>query len=199
MRKTHLTPSHFNQISIVPANTWKMILNALNKYHSLPLSLATWSATTFITGWVRYRCRRAPQGLHRSGDGYTRKFDDITEDMIPKTSCIDGSLLWDDSIESLFRHTVEYISHCFSNGNVFNPKFYLIEMEEEFAGFHINANGVKPTKKMSEVVIHISTSTSITGIRSWFGLVNQVSYACSQAEVMAPCREFYWNDTGTSV
>ena len=41
----------------------------------------------------------------------------------------------------------------------------------------------------------------ITGIRSWFGLVNQVSYAFSMTEVMRPFRtflkpttEFIWTD-----
>ena len=75
-------------------------------------------------------------------------------------------------------------------------------MQVEFAGFLITANGVKPTKKMTEAILHFPTPTSITGVRSWFGLVNQVSYAFSQAEVMAPFREllqtknqkFYWDE-----
>ena len=56
---------------------------------------------------------------------------------------------------------------------------------------------------MSEAIIHFPTPTSITSVRSWFGLVNQVSYAFSQGEVMASFRElltrknrkFYWDKT----
>ena len=59
----------------------------------------------------------------------------------------------------------------------------------EFAGFWITADGVKPTKKITEAIFNFSTLTNITGIRSWFGLVNQVSYAFSPAEAMAPFRE----------
>ena len=72
----------------------------------------------------------------------------------------------------------------------------------EFVGFLVTDNGVKPTKRMTEAILHFPTSTSVTGSRSWFGLVNQVSYAFSQAEVMAlflellktKNRKFYWNE-----
>ena len=74
-------------------------------------------------------------------------------------------------------------------------------MEVEFAAFLVTANGVKPTKKMTEAILHFPTPMDITDVRSWFGFVNQVSYAFSQ--VMAPFRErlrsknqkFYWNET----
>ena len=104
-----------------------------------------------ITKWGRYRYCRAPQGFHGSGDGYTRRFDDITLDMVCKTRCIDDSLLWDGSMggRSAFWHTVDYISHCTDNGIVFNPdKFHFAEMQVEFAGFLITTNGVKPTKRI---------------------------------------------------
>lgn len=204
MRETHHTSSPFNQVSMIPAYTRKTVLDAWNGYHSLPLSPGARNATTFITEWGRYRYCRAPQGFHGSGDGYTRRFDDITVDMTRKTRCIDDSLLWDDSIESSFWHTVEYISHCADKGIVFNPdKFHFAEREVEFAGFLVTDNGVKPTKRMTEAILHFPTPTNITGVRSWFGLVNQVSYAFSQAEVMAPFREllktknrkFYWDET----
>ena len=69
--------------------------------------------------------------------------------------------------------------------------------------FLVTANGGKLSKKMTEPIIHFLAPTSIIGIRSWFGLVNQVSYAFSQTEVMAPFREllrtknrkFFWDET----
>ena len=104
MRETHHNPP-FNQVSIVPARTKKTVLDAWNGYHSLPLSPAARDATTFITECGCYRYLRAPQGFHASGDGYTRRFDDVTVD----------SLLWDETIESAFWHTLEYITHCGRN------------------------------------------------------------------------------------
>ena len=114
------------------------------------------------------------------------------------------TIAFSETIESAFWHTLEYITHRARNGIVFNPdKFQFAEDEVEFAGFRITADSVKPTKKMTEAILKFPTPTNITGIRSWFGLVNQVSYAFSQAEAMAPFREllhtkdckFYWDAT----
>lgn len=56
MREFHPTLSPFNQVSIVLAQKRKTLLDAWNRYNSLPLSLAAQDATTFITewGWCRY-------------------------------------------------------------------------------------------------------------------------------------------------
>ena len=64
-------------------------------------------ATIFITEWGRYSYRRAPQGFHAPGDAYNRRFDDITMDIPRKTKTVDDSLLWDNSIEDAFWHTLE--------------------------------------------------------------------------------------------
>lgn len=56
---------------------------------------------------------------------------------------------------------------------------------------------------MTEAIFNFPTPTDIRSIRSWFGLANQVSYAFSQAEAMAPFRELlrkkdrklYWDAT----
>ena len=56
---------------------------------------------------------------------------------------------------------------------------------------------------MTEAISSFLTPQNITDVRPWFGLVNQVSYAFSQDEIMAPFREllktkdrkFYWDDT----
>ena len=173
-------------------------------YHSLPQSPAARNATTFITEWDRYRYCRAPQGFHGSGVGYTLRFDNITVDMTQKTRCIDDSLLLDDSIEASFWHTIEFISHYADKGIVFNlNKFHFVETEMEFTGFLVTDNVVKPIERMTDAILPFPTPTSIIGARSWFGLVNLVTYAFSPTEVMVPFlellkaknREFYWDET----
>ena len=72
----------------------------------------------------------------------------------------------------------------------------------EFTRFLVTDNGVKPTKRMTEAILHFPTPTTISGVRSWFELMIRVSYAFSQVEVMAPFREllktknrkFYWEE-----
>ena len=116
LREVHHTPSPFNLVSTVPAQTKKTVLDAWNGYHSLMLNPDHKDATTFITEWGRYRYCRAPMGLHTSGDAYIRRFDDINSDCERKVRCVDDSLLWDDSIEAAFWHTFDYIKLCADMG-----------------------------------------------------------------------------------
>ena len=201
-RETHHTPSPFNVVSTIPSGTKKTVLDAWNGYHSVPLSPDACAATTFITEWGRYRYLCAPQGFHASNDGYTKRFDDITQGFPRVARIVDDSVLWDTEMTQSFWHTVRYIQLCANNGIIFNPeKFHFAKDVIEFAGFDITLTGYRPTSKLLEGIKTFPSPTSITGVRSFFGLINQVSYAFAQAPVMSPFRDllkhkgkFYWDD-----
>ncbi len=111
---------------------------------------------------------------------------------------------WEFDIQSSFWHTIDYIQHCANNGIIFNlKKFAFGRTEVDFGGFTLTADRVKPTKSMIEAITTFPNPKDISGVRSWFGLVNQVAYSFAQAEIMAPFREllstkskkFHWDDT----
>lgn len=98
---------------------------------------------------------------------------------------------------------MHYITHCVDYGIVFDPeRFHFTEKGVYFAGFHITEDGIKPTKRMTETFLQFPSPKNVTNFRSWFGLVNQDSYAFSQTEIIAPFRKllrtkerkFYWNN-----
>ena len=129
-------------------------------------------------------------GLHTSGDAYTRRFDDITCNTERKVRCIDDTLLWDGSIESAFWHTFDYIKLCADNGIVFNKeKFAFAKDVVEFAGFEVAQSGFRPPSRIIDAIKKFPLPNTITVVRSWFGLVNQVAYAFMQKEQMSPFRE----------
>ena len=203
LRETHYTPTPFGIVSVTPSETYKTVLDAWNGYHSLPLAKSARDATTFITEWGRYRYRRAPQGYHASGDAYTRRFDDITSEFERVSRCVDDSLLWNKTIEESFWHTFEYLRHCTNNGIIFNAeKFVFAKKTCEFAGFELTPDGYRPPKRVLDSIRNFPTPKSITDIRSWFGLINQVAYAFAQSQTMSPFRDllshksskFYWDD-----
>ena len=150
-------------------------------------------ATSFITEWGRYRYTRAPQGFHASGDGYTRRCDDtIAEAKIDRCrKCVDDACLFDDTIKENFWSTVRYIEVCSKNGIVFNPDKFVFGREElDFAGFTVGMDGYKPTARLIEAIENFPIPTNLTGIRSWFGLVQQVAYCFSKTKPMNPFRAF---------
>ena len=202
IRETHHTESPFHQARAVPSHTYKTSSDAWNGYHSTELEEEDRHLTTFITPRGRYRYRVAPQGYIASGDGYTRRFDEIIMDFPRKTKCVDDTLLWDDSIEQAFFHTVDWLDLCGRNGVSLNPtKFAFAKKTIEFAGFEITPTTVRPCPRYLESIKEFPTPKNVTDVRSWFGLVNQVAYAFASAERMQPFRDllkpgkpFEWND-----
>jgi hypothetical protein len=54
--------------------------------------------------------------------------------------------------------------------------------------FIITPTTVKPCEKYIKVITEFATPKSLTDVRSWFGLVNQVAYVFCIREAMAPFR-----------
>ena len=202
LRETHHTPSPYEQVNMVPPRTLRTVLDAWNGYHGLVLHEEDRYATTFITEWGRYRYRRAPQGFHAAGDAYTRRVDVVIAHIPRKTMILDDTILWVEDLESAFFHTFDFLAHCAAKGVTFNAeKFVFARAEVEFAGFKLHPEGYGPSDDLLDAIRNFPAPTDITGVRSWFGLVNQVSYAYATAADMAPFREllkrdspFYWDD-----
>ena len=189
-RETHHTQSPFHQARCIPHKKRKTVFDAWNGYHSVPLHEDDRHMTTFITPWGKYRYRVAPQGYAASGDGYSRRYDEIVADIPNMTKCVDDTLLWADNIEDSFHQAVHWLDTCGKNGITLNPeKFVFSSCEVEFAGFSITMDSVRPCTKYLQAILDFPRPKNITDARSWFGLVNQVSYAFSMAEHMLPFRQ----------
>lgn len=68
-------------------------------------------------------------------------------------------------------------------------QFLFAQDTVDFAGFQISPSSVRPCRKYFNANMDFPTPQNITDVRSWFGLVNQVSYAFSMAEKMIPFRQ----------
>ena len=101
-RETHHTPSPFLQAHSIPAGKKKTVFDAWNGYHRVTIHKDDQHLTTFITPWDGYRYKGATQGYIASGDGYTRRYDEIVADIPNKTKCMDDALLWTDTLEESF-------------------------------------------------------------------------------------------------
>lgn len=188
-RETHHTQSPFHQARQVPSGKLKTVFDAWNGYHSVPLHDDDRHKTTFITPWGRYRYLSAPQGYMASGDGYSRRYDEVVADIGNKTKCVDDTLLWADTIEESYFQAVHWLDVCGRNGIILNPeKFVFCAPTVDFAGFTITMTDVRPCSRYLEAIRDFPRPRNVTDIRSWFGLVNQVAYAFSMAERMQPFR-----------
>ena len=87
------------------------------------------------------------------------------------------------------------------NGVVLNPqKFQFAQKEINFAGFKITETEIKPHDKFMTAIKNFPCPKGITDVRSWFGLVHQVSHYGKLNDMMAPFKpllspktKFYWD------
>ena len=199
----HVVPP-YKQARLVPAGGFRTVTDAKDGYHSVPLAEEDRHFTTFITEEGRFRYCVAPQGYLASGDGYNQRYDDIIADVRRKTKCVDDVIMWDDddSIEEHWWRIVDYLALVGSNGITLNPKkFQFCQREVSFAGFRITQDDVKPLPKYLDAILNFPRPSAISDIRSYFGLVNQVSHYAKLTGMMAPFKpllspktRFRWND-----
>ena len=208
IRETHHTRSPAKVARTVPANKLKSCLDCVDGYHGVEIAEEDRHKTTFITEDGKFRYRRIPQGYGSSGDGYTRRTDEIlatcpgTPEIQDFEKIIDDVIIWNDNLEEAFFRVCNVLSHCNKSGMMFSPdKFTFAKEEVEFAGITISKEGIKPTDKYLATIAKFPTPTNIHDIRSWFGLINQISYCFAASSVMAPFRhllspktEFKWDD-----
>ena len=145
-----------------------------------------------------------------AGDAYTERFDKIISDIKNKTKCVDDCLLWSKNVESSFFQACEFLTHCSRNGIVFNSsKFQFCQDEVDFAGFTIKKDSVKPAPKILESISTFPVPKTISDIRGWFGLINQVAPFFASRPIMQPFRELlkpaakgkqiYWDENLTNL
>ena len=126
----------------------------------------------------------------------------IVNDFPNKTKYNDDTCLWADTLEESFFQTCRWLDICGRHGIVQNPEKIVFGSDAgEFAGFVITPIDIQPSDKQIRGNRYFPTSQNITDIRSWFDLINQVSYCNSLRKDMAPFREhlklpstFSWDD-----
>ena len=154
----------------------------------MPLRAEDRHLTTFITHIGRFRYKFAPQGFLASiGDGYSRRFDEIISDIKQKTKIVDDTALWDSNLETHWWRMIEFIERLGQNGIILNKeKFQFAQRLIDYAGFRITETQIHPQEKFLNAIREFPTPTKITDVRSWFGLVNQISHYSQLTELMHP-------------
>ena len=171
----------------IKPHTWRFSSDTWNGYYSVPLDEQDRHVTTFITPWGQMRYRVAPQGSMTSGDGFMFWYDAIIRRLARKKKCIDDVTGWADTLRQLFLDTAEILTLTAEHGIIQNTKkFVWGRREYEYVEFTIMEDGVRLSDSTLKAIAEFPRPTDITGMRSWYGLVEQVSFILSKSELMEP-------------
>eukprot|EP00794_Sanderia_malayensis_P000860 gene860-152_t len=183
--------SPFHLARRVPKDAWKTVTDAWNGYPSVPIRPSDRHLTTFIPPFGRWRYIRAPQGFLSSGDSYNRHFDAILSEFERKERCVDDTIHYDTDLEQHWWRTIDFLTQVGQSGVVLNPdKFQFAQKSVDFAGFRVSDTTIEPLPKYLDAIRDFPSPASTTDIRSWFGLINQVSNYAQLRETMATFKPF---------
>ena len=103
---------------------------------------------------------------------------------------IDDSLLWSNDIHGAWADVTNFLSTVGSRGVILNAeKFHFAERKAEFAGFQLGDGSIKPLEKHVTAIREFPEPRSLTDMRSFFALCEQVSYAYTIKEQLKPFRD----------
>ena len=141
----------------------------------------------------------------RSDDGDTRgrlkaSFPRVTatttasmryNDFERKECCVYDTIHYDTDLQTHWWRTIDFLIRVGQAGIVLNAeKFHFEQRIVDFAGFRISDETIEPLPKYMDAIRDFPTPTSTTDIRSWFGLVNQVTNYAQLRDIMAPFKPF---------
>lgn len=185
----HYVEPLFSQARGIPSKTFRFTSDAWNGYHLVPPDPRDHHVNTFITPWGLLWYTGGAQGHVVKGDAFNDWYDKIICDLPRKTKCVDNVAGWADTLVQLIEDTVQFLDVTGRNGVIQNPdKFTWGRRDLEFVGFWLKEEGVRPTKEMTAAIRDFPWPTDITGIRSWFELVEQVAFSFSKTALMEPFR-----------
>lgn len=135
-------------------------------------------------------------------DGYTIRTDEILASVPGKPDgqdyekIVDDIIRWSGNLEESIYRVCNILSYGNKSGMLICPgKFQFAKDEVEYVGFIIGKDGIKPTDRYVEAIKNFPSPTCISEVRSWFGLINQVSYAFAKSDVMAPFQPLLQKNT----
>ena len=110
--------------------------------------------------------------------------------MTKMKKCVDDVLGWAKTLVELFFDTAYFLYYTNTHGVIQNPlKFVWGKKVVEYLGFTLTQDGVQPSQETLKAITEFPRPKDITGVRSWFGLIEQVSFAFAKTTLMEPFRK----------
>ena len=165
-------------------------IDARKGYHQCPLDKESQLLTTFITPFGRFKYLRAPYGISSISEHYNRRMSEALSGLSGFRRIVDDMLIYDNDAVQHVSHVRAILQRCAERNITLNAnKFKFALPEIQFAGFVLSKDGYRIDPAIVEAIQHFPTPATRTDLRSFFGLVNQLSASTDAiASLLAPLR-----------
>ena len=182
-------------------------LDANSGYWQVPLDEDSQLLTTFITPFGRYCCTRGPFGLSSMQEIFNKKMDNIVEDLEGVAKSTDDFLVYGKNKAEHDSRLRRLLSRFRENNVTLNKekcKFSVAKVD--FIGHEVDKDGLKPLSSRVSAILDYPISKSITELRRFLGMANQLSkYSTELATAAEPLRDLLsakndwkWTEVHTS-
>ena len=178
------------------------VLDALKGYHQCRLDQESQILTTFIMPFGRYKYLRAPYGISSISEHYNRRMAEAFAGLTGFRRVVDDIIIYDNDEQQHATHVRQFLQRCTDKHIALNlEKCKFSQQEVTFAGFILSAQGYRVDNSITDAISQFPTPANRTELRSFFGLVNQLSSSTNAvATLLTPLRpllssknDFLWS------
>ena len=146
-------------------------------YHQCPLDEASQDLTTFITPFGRFKFLWAPYGISSISEHYNRCMDEAFDGIPGYRRIVDNIVMYDNDPTW---HVQQFLQRCAEKKITFNiVKCRFIQPSVTFTGLCLSSAGYYMDPSIFKSIADFPTPTDHTALRSFMGLVNQLSSTTS--------------------
>ena len=196
------SPTPFAAIrSVDPKARYFTTADALCGYWLMELAKEDQKLTTFITPYGRFQHCRGPMGFVATGDAFCLRGDMALQGMQNFVKVVDDILLYDEDFCTHLQRIHETLTRCRKSGiTLYRDKFVVATPSATFYGYTLCREGISADPDKVSSIRDFPTSTNLTDLRSFMGLVKQLAgftpdiSAAAQPlrPLMSPKRAFAW-------
>jgi hypothetical protein len=152
------------------------VVDALKGYHRIPIAREDQLLTTFITPFGRFCYMKSPFGISSISEHYNRRVDEAIAGLQHTTHVVDDCLVFSKGSRQHENDVRCFLQRCREQSIALNPKkFFYAQKQVTFAGMHLSSSGCAIDAKLLEAIKEFPVPADLTDLRSFFGLINQLS------------------------
>jgi hypothetical protein len=191
-RQYHHSDTPFEIVSTIPSDELGYFckFDCKSGYWQIPIAEQCRPLTAFITPFGRYVCNRAPFGISSISDVYNARMDDVVQNLHGIVRTVDDLMVYAPTPDILLQRTRALFDRCKLNNVTLNDSKTIMFAEKvEFSGYVISKTGFSICPDIILGITDFPTPTSLTELRSFFGLVNQLSqFSTNISRALEPLR-----------
>jgi hypothetical protein len=151
------------------------VMDVLKGYHQVPLDDESIDLKTFSTPFEQYQYLRLPFGVAHAGDDYCGRVADVFDDLPNCRRIVEDILVY----SATYEEHIEAVRRLFHRAAAHNvaintTKIVSAQPAVTFRGYVVDADGFRPNQELTRAIRQFPTPGSITDVRSFFGLCQQV-------------------------